>query len=54
MTTLARASFRWLVALAWASLTAGLAQAQGDTRTERIQFKKGASSAIVEGRIKGY
>ena len=54
MTTLARASFRWLVALAWASLTTGLALAQGDTRTERIQFKKGESSAAVTGQIKGY
>ena len=54
MMTLARSAFRWLVALALANLTAGMALAQGDTRTERIQFKKGTSSAIVEGRIKGY
>jgi hypothetical protein len=54
MMTLARVPFRWLVALALANLTAGMALAQSDTRTERIQFKKGASSAIVEGRIKGY
>jgi len=28
--------------------------AASDTRTERIQFAKGATSATVEGRIKGY
>lgn len=26
----------------------------GDIRTERVQFKKGTSSATVEGSIKGY
>jgi hypothetical protein len=36
------------------SLTSGMTLAQADTRAERIQFKKGASSAIVNGRIKGY
>jgi hypothetical protein len=53
MMTLSRLALRWLVPLALAALTAGMSLAQGDTRTERIQFKKGASSAIVEGRIKG-
>jgi hypothetical protein len=43
----------WLVTLALA-LTSGMALARDEPRTERIQFKKGASSAIVEGRIKGY
>jgi hypothetical protein len=31
-----------------------LAQAAGDIRTQRVQFAKGAASATVEGRIKGY
>jgi hypothetical protein len=30
------------------------AQAQGDIRTERVHFAKGATSAVVEGKIKGY
>ncbi|MFN7857978.1 MAG: hypothetical protein ACK5OA_15655 [Acidovorax sp.] len=45
--------FRWLVALTCAGLMSGMALAQDDKRTERIQFKKGATSAIVEGRIRG-
>lgn len=28
--------------------------AQSQIRTERVQFKKGASSAVVQGRIRGY
>jgi hypothetical protein len=26
----------------------------GDIRTERVHFKKGATSAVIEGQIKGY
>jgi hypothetical protein len=44
---------RWLVAMAWA-LAAAPVLSKDNTRTERIQFDKGASSAVVEGRIKGY
>jgi hypothetical protein len=45
---------RGLAALALA-LLAGPALAAGDKiRTERVQFAKGASSAIVTGSIKGY
>lgn len=55
MNTLARLS-RWrvLAGVVLAALAAGAALAQSEARTERIQFKKGASSATVIGRIKGY
>jgi hypothetical protein len=48
-----RNRLRWLGALALVALTSGTAVARGDMRSERIQFKKGASSAIVNSRIKG-
>jgi hypothetical protein len=35
-------------------LTAPAADAKSDIRVERVQFKKGANSAVVEGSIKGY
>lgn len=54
MLTLCRTGFRWLAALVVIGLTSSMTLAQSDIRTERIQFKKGASSAIVDGRIKGY
>ena len=54
MMPLTRVQFCSLVALGLASLAGGMALAQGDTRTERIQFKKGESSAAVTGQIKGY
>jgi hypothetical protein len=54
MMSLTRVRFCSLVALGLASLAGGMALAQGDTRTERIQFKKGESSAAVTGHIKGY
>jgi hypothetical protein len=53
MLTPARNRLRWLAALALAAVTSGATMAQGDARSERIQFKKGASSAIINGRIKG-
>jgi hypothetical protein len=53
MMTLTRTPLHWLIALALIGLHASHALAQKDVRTERIQFKKGASSGIVEGRIKG-
>ena len=53
MMTLNLRLLSWLVTLALA-LTSGMALARDQPRSERIQFKKGASSAIVEGRIKGY
>jgi hypothetical protein len=49
-----RARVRWLAAAGLVCTLGAAAMAQGDIRTERIQFKKGASSAIVTGRIKGY
>jgi len=55
MQPLARHSWRpWFVASLAALALAGAAFAQPEARTERIQFKKGASSAVVTGRIKGY
>jgi hypothetical protein len=33
---------------------AAVAIAQSDMRTERVQFEKGANSAVVEGSITGY
>jgi hypothetical protein len=30
------------------------AYAQGEIRSERVQFKKGAASAVIKGRLKGY
>jgi hypothetical protein len=53
MLTSVRNRLRWLGALALTAATSGATMAQGDMRSERIQFKKGASSAIVNGRIKG-
>jgi len=53
MTKLNRNRLRWLVALGLTSIAPDAALAQGKVRTERIQFKKGASSAVVNGRIKG-
>lgn len=35
-------------------LFVGSVMAADDIRTERVQFKKGESSALVEGKIKGY
>lgn len=35
-------------------LTAPMVFAADDIRTERVHFKKGANSAVVEGSIKGY
>jgi len=35
-------------------LGAGAAWAADDIRVERVQFKRGANSAVVEGSIKGY
>jgi hypothetical protein len=52
--TSTRSRLHVLLAMAVAATTAGSALAQRDIRSERIQFKKGASSAIVNGRIKGY
>lgn len=40
--------------LAAAVLVAPVADAADEIRTERIHFKKGATSAVVEGKIKGY
>jgi hypothetical protein len=34
--------------------TVGVASAADQIRTERVQFARGASSAVVEGRIVGY
>ena len=51
--TLTRGRFLSLAVLAWICGTAGFALAQGDARSERIQFKKGASGSMVSGRIKG-
>jgi len=45
---------RWLGTALAALALAGTAIAQPGARTERIQFKKGASSAVVNGRITGY
>jgi hypothetical protein len=42
-----------ILALSAALLAAGPAFA-GDIRTETVHFKKGATSATVEGHIKGY
>ncbi len=40
---------------AWLLLfTAQASFAAGDIRTERVHFKKGANSAVVESSIKGY
>ncbi|MGB5831322.1 MAG: hypothetical protein WBG92_04955 [Thiohalocapsa sp.] len=44
---------RLFLALVTAALVANTAFA-GDSRTERVQFHKGASSATIEGRINGY
>ena len=30
------------------------AHAQDEIRSERVQFKKGAASAVIKGRLKGY
>lgn len=55
MHPLARHPWRLGLGAAPAALAlAGAAFAQPEIRTERIQFKKGASSAVVNGRIKGY
>lgn len=54
MSNLYRTCVHWLTAVGLAWIVSATAMAQGDNRTERIQFKKGASSATVNGRIKGY
>jgi hypothetical protein len=43
-----------LLAALMVLFTAGAAWAAGDIRTERVQFKRGESTAVVEGTIKGY
>ncbi|WP_408998099.1 hypothetical protein ACJ77P_09620 [Syntrophus buswellii] len=43
----------WLVAC-FLLLTAPMVFAADDIRTERVHFKKGANSAVVEASIKGY
>jgi hypothetical protein len=53
MLTPVRNRLRWLGALTLAAVASGATMAQGNIRSERIQFKKGAGSAIVNGRIKG-
>lgn len=45
---------RWLGSALAALALAAAAYAQPEARSERVQFKKGASSAAVNGRIKGY
>lgn len=35
-------------------LAASLSFAADDIRTERVKFKPGASTAVIEARIKGY
>jgi hypothetical protein len=44
----------WLAAAGIAWLASSSVLAADDIRSERVQFKKGASSAVVEGKIKGY
>jgi hypothetical protein len=51
--TLSRVRVRWIAAVGLAWVAGATAWSQSDIRTQRVQFKKGASSAIVEGRIKG-
>lgn len=43
----------WILAC-FLSVTAPMVVVADDIRTERVQFKKGADSAVVEGSIKGY
>ncbi len=43
-----------LIAAALVCSTATTATARSDIRTERVQFSKGANSAVVESSIKGY
>jgi hypothetical protein len=43
-----------MVVLSVFFLSVSAAFAAGDIRTERVHFKKGASSAVVESSIKGY
>jgi len=49
--SLTRVQFCSLVALGLASLAGGMALAQGDTRTERIQFKAHAADVLVLPRV---
>jgi hypothetical protein len=42
------------LAAAFAVLTASVVAAQTDIKTERVQFKRGANSAVIEASIKGY
>lgn len=51
---ISRARVRWLTAACTALLAASTAWAGSDIRTERVQFKKGATSAVIKGSIKGY
>ncbi len=48
------ASSGLLVALAVVFFAASAAFAESEIRTERVQFKPGANSAVVEGSITGY
>lgn len=43
-----------LLIVALIGLATPAALARDDIRTERVQFKPGASSAAIEGKIKGY
>jgi hypothetical protein len=45
---------RTFLFLALLGLCAGPAAASEDTRTERVQFERGADGATLKGRIKGY
>jgi hypothetical protein len=42
-----------LLAVACLVLAATVALAQSNIQTKRVQFKRGATSAVVEGSIKG-
>ena len=48
-----RRRFSLIATVLLTSLSGGVVFAQDDTRTVRIQFKKGASGAVVNGQIKG-
>lgn len=47
-------AFRIGVLTGYLLLTIAPSYATDEIRTERVQFQRGASSAVVEGRIKGY
>ena len=54
MITRRRTHIRWLAAACIACFAGAATWAQDDALTQRVRFKKGTNSAVINGTIKGY